>query len=451
MKSEHIDTAEKRSKYTVTVVGCGRSGLVQACLFADAGYRVLCTDLNQTSIAALQKGRISFAGLAHEAKLKNHLRTRRIGCVNDMKSSTSQSDVTLITCSAEVSPKGKADNSLIERVCRLVGSGLRHGSLIIVTGISSLGATKEIVEETLENVSGFKHGADFGIAYCPFVRPSGEEPDSNGFSWLAVSSTDERSRDAAATLLKTVTNENVAKTENVRAVEAAALFSLAWRNVTAALMNELASLCEKVSVDCWQTQSLMHSAIRGQLNDFGLHDEAYSSRSSLLLDEAEDVGARLKMLFSAREANEEALKHAVNLARGALSTCGRSLRRAKICLLGSTWAMEEDSSANVVVKIAKIFHNKGARVNVYDPFAPRADSDDAAFTFKPSVSQAAEGVDCVVVASNLEQFRHLNLRKLKVVMKSPAAMVDLEGILDPDKVEKEGFTYRGLGRGERST
>jgi len=168
----------------------------------------------------------------------------------------------------------------------------------------------------------------------------------------------------------------------------------------------------------------------------------------MLLDEAEDVGARLKLLASAREVNEETLKHSVNLARDALSSCGRPLRRARICLLGSTWTTEEDPSANVVVKIAKILHDKGGKVNVYDPLVPRADSGDGAFTFKPSLSEAAEKVDCIVVASNLEQFRHLNLRRLKIVMRSPAAMVDLEGILDPGKVEKEGFVYRGLGRGE---
>jgi UDP-N-acetyl-D-mannosaminuronate dehydrogenase len=66
---------------------------------------------------------------------------------------------------------------------------------------------------------------------------------------------------------------------------------------------------------------------------------------------------------------------------------------------------------------------------------------------KKTSTDAVEGTDCAVIVTAHDQFRRLNLRKLKLAMKMPAAIVDLEGIVDPGKVEKEGFIYRGLGRG----
>jgi UDPglucose 6-dehydrogenase len=66
---------------------------------------------------------------------------------------------------------------------------------------------------------------------------------------------------------------------------------------------------------------------------------------------------------------------------------------------------------------------------------------------KRSFNEAAEGTDCIVILSEQDQFKRLNLKKLRAVMKMPAAIVDLTGMIEPPKVEKEGFIYRGLGRG----
>ena len=66
---------------------------------------------------------------------------------------------------------------------------------------------------------------------------------------------------------------------------------------------------------------------------------------------------------------------------------------------------------------------------------------------KSSLNEAVEGVDCIVILTGEEQFKHLNLRKLKAITKTPSVMVDLAGVLERNAVEAEGFIYRGLGRG----
>jgi UDP-N-acetyl-D-mannosaminuronate dehydrogenase len=78
---------------------------------------------------------------------------------------------------------------------------------------------------------------------------------------------------------------------------------------------------------------------------------------------------------------------------------------------------------------------------------PKNESSNMARVLRRSLNEAIEGADCVVVLSGQDQFKRLNLKKLRAVMRMPAAIVDLTGIIEPQRVEKEGFLYRGLGRG----
>jgi UDP-N-acetyl-D-mannosaminuronate dehydrogenase len=66
---------------------------------------------------------------------------------------------------------------------------------------------------------------------------------------------------------------------------------------------------------------------------------------------------------------------------------------------------------------------------------------------KKNLGEALEGVDCILILTGHDQFKRLNLKKLRIMMKMPASIVDFEGIVEPDEVEKEGFVFRGFGRG----
>jgi UDP-N-acetyl-D-mannosaminuronate dehydrogenase len=90
---------------------------------------------------------------------------------------------------------------------------------------------------------------------------------------------------------------------------------------------------------------------------------------------------------------------------------------------------------------------KGAKINLYDPLFSKNEAADLPRVPKRNVNEAAEGSDCIVLLTGHDQFKRLNLKNLRAMMRTPAAIVDLAGILEPQKVEKEGFIYRGLGRG----
>jgi UDP-N-acetyl-D-mannosaminuronic acid dehydrogenase len=135
------------------------------------------------------------------------------------------------------------------------------------------------------------------------------------------------------------------------------------------------------------------------------------------------------------------VRHAVNIAQNALRTCGKTLRRAKVAVLGTA---KPKTATDAFIKMLV---TKGAKANLYDPSLSKNETLDTTRMLKRTLNEAAEGTDCIVILTWHDQFKRLDLKKLRAVMKMPAAVVDLTGMIEPEKVEKEGFVYRGLGRG----
>jgi len=161
-----------------------------------------------------------------------------------------------------------------------------------------------------------------------------------------------------------------------------------------------------------------------------------------LLEGAENLNAKLKLTALARQINEEMVKHAVNLTQEALRSGGKTLRRGRVAVLG----LANTTHTRIYIGLLE---QKGAKVTVYDPTARKESVDSG--TVKTGLNESVEGADCIVVLSNQEQFNHVNLKKLKPLLKSPAIVVDLVGKFCPDQLKTEGFIYAGLGRGLRQT
>jgi UDP-N-acetyl-D-mannosaminuronic acid dehydrogenase len=434
LKLEEIDSAEKRSEYTVSVVGCDQKGILLANAFADAGFKVICSDADPSLMKKISRGKTPFSQPSIESKLKSHITKGRIRAANDLKKNIPQSDIIILTVSPTFDAKNKMDYSPVINVCKQVGAALKQGTLIIYSGIAGFGFTEDTVKETLENTSALKAGKDFGLAYHPALLVEA----TNNVN-LNVAASDQTSLNAAATILNTL-SKNVKTTSQVKVAEIAALFTIAKQDANRALANELAVFCEKAGIDYFEALQFL---------DFGTSDflpiaveEENKDEVYLLLDTAENVNGKLRLSTLARQINEDMVKHAVNLTQEGLRNCGKSLRRARVAIIG---ADNTQSGTSAFVRMLKM---KGAKINVYEPKANKEQSNLRAV--KTKLSDAIEGTDCIVILPMQEQLNRLNLKKLKVLMRKPSVIVDLTGTLEPKKVTAEGFLYCGLGRGTGS-
>ncbi|HLN89395.1 MAG TPA: 3-hydroxyacyl-CoA dehydrogenase NAD-binding domain-containing protein, partial [Candidatus Binatia bacterium] len=165
LKPEEVDTNEKRSKYTVCVVGCGQKGILYANAFAESGFKVICTDADPTVIKKVGKGKTPNSQPQVEAKLKSHLSSGQITVSNERKKAVFQSDLVIIAIGAKVDEQKKPDYTQIISACKQVGAALQKGTIVIYSGVAGIGFTEGTVREILENTSGLKAGQDFGLAY----------------------------------------------------------------------------------------------------------------------------------------------------------------------------------------------------------------------------------------------------------------------------------------------
>lgn len=439
LKSEEIDTKEKRGKYTVCVVGCEEKGLLYATAFAEAGFKVICTDADQTLVKYLSKGKTASSNRETEPNLKSFLRREQLRVTSEMQKAVSQSDIIIMTLTAKIDDKKQPDYSEVENACKQVGKALNRGALFIYGGIAGLGFTEGVVKETLENTSGLRVGEDFGLVYSlmgfygrqPLISMANQE--------LKVAALDGISLDAAAKVLGVITGKEVQQISDFKTAEAAFLFIVAKQDANLALANELAVFCENAGIDYFEALKIV-----------GMHDMSFSptveeevnrNEAYLLFESAENLGAKLRLPVLARSINEDMVRHAINLTKDALRSCGKTLRRARVAVLGTA------KPKTATTMFVKMLEKRGAKAALYDPLLSQNEFSDVARALKRNMKEAVEGADCIVVLTEQDQFKRLNLKRLLAVMKMPAAMVDLAGIFEPEKVERKGFTYRGLGRG----
>jgi UDP-N-acetyl-D-mannosaminuronate dehydrogenase len=163
--------------------------------------------------------------------------------------------------------------------------------------------------------------------------------------------------------------------------------------------------------------------------------------TGLLLESAENLEAKLRIPELAMQINSDMVRHAVNLTQNVLRDCGKTLRRGRIAVLGVSG---QRTSGEAFVRMLE---GKGARINIYDPHSVKGEESNRVVVSKRNMIETVENCDCIVILTAEDQFRRLNLKSLRSVMKTPSGIVDLAGLFQPQRVKSEGFLYRGLGRG----
>lgn len=414
---------------------------------AETKYIVACYDIDQTKLDNISKPKSPpQTGMAKG--MRQLIKAGNISFTNELQEAITNANVLLLNLSVRMDGKRKANYRSINETCQQIGTHMQKGTTIIVTTVIGVGANATEIKETLENASGFRTGMDFTLAYCPRFLSSCEKSDGEVCLLAAF---DENSLRTTSTILETISQSSIRKTLNVKAVEAATLFKAIERDLNAAAKLEFAIFCEKSGINYTDTVEL----IRNENDPFPFPPSFSRTQSfleeRLLAENAENTMARLRVASLAEDANSDMIKHAVNLVKEGLAECGKTLKRAKIAVLGAMSVADKNEVSKTVMKLCETLDRRGARLRLYDPAVEQKDVSDDHVAVKANLTEALEGADCAVATAKSEHFARLDARKLRLMMKMPAAVVDLDFVFDAEKIEKEGFTYRGLGRGATST
>jgi len=444
---DDLNNSKERAKITISIIGCERPALATACLLADAGFKVFCVDSDQYIINHFKEGASLFAEPNFESLLEKNLREGRLSATTDIKASVPNSSIILLFIPPKTDQMKRPDYSNVEKVCRAVGLNLCPGALIIVEGDLQPGITETLVKEALETASGLKGGIDFGLAYCSAQVVLGRELQDVINHPIVFCAIDRKSSELTKAFLSTFTRGGFFEVSSMKAAEAVGLFESVCHDADTALANELACFCDKAGIDFMEVRDAVNLGSHRRLPVPEMVDGYVSNGSYLLIEEAEDLKMKLRMVTLARKINDSFLNQIFLLVNDALSSCGRTVRRAKVLVLGvSCRPNVKELKGSRVKELVEFLLNKGMHVKVYDPLFSQKELTELGYPAERTFTEALKGMDCLLIAVGHDRFRRLNLGRMRLLMKKPSAIVDVSYVVDPSEVEKKGFVYRSLGR-----
>jgi len=442
-----VDTPQKRQRFTVGVIGGGSTLLQHVCVFAEAGFKVVAVDVNHRLINLVKKNIVSSPNSMLNTLVKEYLKDEQVTVMSNIKESTLKSDVIIFLVQPLINQKKKPDYSKIERTCKKMGIGLRSGCLVIVASTMGPGVTESLVKETLENASGLKAGVNFGLAYSPLYAGSKIFRENSATYKMVVGAINKQSLKIARLILSTITKKLLI-VRDVKTAEAIRLFRDVYQDFNVALANEIARYCEKAGIDFIEVQKTASEHLHCYLPTPKIATEDKMMALYLLLEEAEAVNAKLPLLMLTRKTNEEMLRHTLRLVRDALRACDKPMQRAKVSILGvSCQPNVKEFQESITKKLVRMMNKKGMLVRVYDPLFSFKELTEMGYPAERTFKKTVEGADCLVVTVGHDQFKRLKLRKIKFLAKKSVAIVDMAHVINPVKAEREGFVYRGIGRG----
>jgi nucleotide sugar dehydrogenase len=448
LKKEDIDTPEKRANYTVAVIGCGRMGLPHACLFAEAGFKVIGVDTNPQVFATLKRGKAPFFEPGLDPMLRKQVKGKRLIPSNETRPAAASSDIIMPVVQTPLDEKKRPDYSPLEKACKDVGMGMRAGCLFILASTVGPGITESLVKKTLENASGLKAGKDFALAYSPIRATSGRVLRDIQNYTKVVGAVDKNSLSVASLVLGTIVKADMVAVSSIKVAEAVKLFQNVYRDANLALTNEFACFCEKIGVDYLEVQKAVNTDPYCHVLLPGIVSGHIPKDPYLLIDEAENVDVKLRMTPLAREVNDSMVEHAIHLTRDAMQACGRPLARTRISVLGVSYRPNiKEPRGSLTIDLVKKLKKKNVYVHVFDPFFTFEELEELGYPPARTLLKAMEGADCLLIMVGHDSFKRINLRKFKFLARKPAAIVDMGHVINPAKTEKEGLIYRGFGRG----
>jgi nucleotide sugar dehydrogenase len=435
---------------TIGIIGLGWMGLPTACLYAEAGARVIGADMNPMVVERANKGEPTIDEAGLPAMLKKAVRSGKFSATTDTEGAAANSEILFIVVPTMIDRQKRADYSAVEEACVSIGKGLKPGSLVIFQSTCGPGVTERVVRTTLEKYSGLSAGQGFGLAYSPIRAMGGRALQDIQTYKKVVGAVDVKSLEAACAAISVTVKGELIRVRDFRVAELSKLFETIYRDVNIALANEFALLCEEVGVDYLETAKAANSQPYSHLHSpgGGVGGHCLPVYPYLLQTEAYALDAKLRLVLDGRKINDLMPRHVVKLASDGMRACGRSLKRAKVVVLGISYRPNvKELRFSPSLDLIGLLKKRGARVIAFDSLFTASEMESLGLASEPTLRKAVEKADCVILSVAHDDFKKMDTIELAAHMSKKGLIVDCTGVMDPANVEKTGLVYRGVGRG----
>jgi UDPglucose 6-dehydrogenase len=431
----------------LTMIGAGYVGLVSGACFADFGHTVVCVDKDDDRIARLEAGEMPIFEPGLESIVAVNRREGRLSFSTDLATAVASANAVFIAVGTPSRRgDGHADLSFVEGAAREIADSLR-GYTVVVTKSTVPVGTGDRVEAIIRER---RPSADFAVVSNPeFLREGAAIQDFKRPDRIVVGTDDMRAREMINEIYRPLyLNQAPILFTDRRTSELIKYASNAFLATKITFINEIADLCEKVGADVQDVARGM--GLDNRIGAKFLHPgpgfggSCFPKDTLALIRTGEAYGAALRIVTAVNHVNES---RKAGLADRIIEALGGSAKGATVALLGLTFKPNTDDMRDAPsLDIIKGLLEARATVRAFDPKGM-----DAAVRVVSGVDFAQDAYDCVagadalVIVTEWEPFRALDLGRIKGLMKRPL-IVDLRNIYTPAEMLAHGFAYRSIGR-----
>ncbi|RME06395.1 MAG: UDP-glucose/GDP-mannose dehydrogenase family protein [Anaerolineae bacterium] len=429
----------------ICVVGVGYVGLITAAGFADLGNRVIALDIAEEKIEMLKRGEMPIYEPGLEELVERNVRAGRLSFTTSYAEALEGTEFAFIAVGTPSGVDGEADLQYVEAAARAIAENM-SGELIIINKSTVPVGTGDWVAEIVKRHQ--KEPYPFAVVSCPeFLREGSAIFDFMHPHRTVLGSLNREAADKVAQLHLPLRAPIMIT--DLRTAEMIKYASNAFLATKISFINEIANICEALGADVTEVATGMGYDERigpHFLNaGLGYGGSCFPKDVKALAHMAEEKGKHPQLLHAVMEINEDRRRIAVERVKEML---GGDLRGKVVGMLGLAFKPNTDDMREAPsIDIANKLIAEGAEVRAYDPVAmENASKILPAVEMFPDPYSMAEGCDALVVNTEWNEFKQLNRRRLRDLMKQPV-LFDGRNIYDPDEMRELGFKYRGMGRG----
>ena len=430
----------------ICMVGTGYVGLVTGACLADFGMNVVCVDKDAEKIAALQRGEIPIYEPGLEEVVSRNERAGRLRFTTDLKAGIEESLAIFIAVGTPPKPDGSPDLTFVRQVAAAIAEHM-NGYKVVVTKSTVPTGTGRMIEQILRDKNG-RH--EFSVASNPeFLREGSAVSDFLRPDRVVIGASDAR----AVEVLREIYSplyllETPFVVTDVASAELIKYASNGFLAVKISFINEVARICELMGAD-------VHAVARGMGLDKriggkflhpgpGFGGSCFPKDTAAAADLARSAGYTFEIIEATIRANEKTKRRMIEKIRQVAGP----LPGKTAAMLGLSFKPEtDDIRESPALAVVDDLRDDGVRIRAFDPAAmPNARAAYPDLEYARDAYDCAAGADFLVLATEWNAFRKLDLARLATVMKSKT-MVDLRNVYEPDEMRRLGWTYAGVGRG----
>jgi len=430
----------------VTMIGAGYVGLVSGACFADFGHHVTCIDKDAQKVAALNRGEIPIFEPGLADLVEANVRQERLRFAVDSASVATAEAVFIAVGTPSRRGDGHADLSFVYDAVREIAPLLAASAVVITKSTVPVGTGDEIERILREK----RRDADIQVVSNPeFLREGAAIQDFKHPDRIVVGTDDIRARAVVAELYRPLyLNASPIFYVNRRTAELIKYAANAFLATKITFINEVADLCEQVGADVNEVARGMglDNRIGGKFLHAGpgFGGSCFPKDTTALLKTAQDHGVALRIVEAVASVNDQRKRA---MARKVVAALDGSVRGKTVAVLGLTFKPNtDDTRDSPAIPLITALQDQGATVRAYDPAGmEQAKPQLPGVQYCDGAYAAAEGAHAIVIATEWEQFRALDLNRLKTVMAQPV-IVDLRNIYRTDEMKRAKFKYVAVGR-----